>query len=198
MAVAPGAGPGTLDAARAVPRPTARPGVRRDVRRAGAARATQYAALFERLADARSPGAQAAAVRRRPGVPAPGHHLHGLRAERRHRAHLSRTTCCRASSPPRSGTSIERGLTQRITALNLFLKDIYTDGRILADGVVPRELVYSCKHFRREMQGVSVPRDIYVSVAGTDLVRLPDGSSPCSKTTCACRAACATCSRTAR
>ena len=42
--------------------------------------------------------------------------------------------------------------------------------------VVPRAIVYSCKHFRREMQGVPVPRDIYVSVAGTDLVRLPDGS----------------------
>ena len=70
---------------------------------------------------------------------------------------------------------IERGLTQRLTALNLFLKDIYTDGRILADGVVPRSIVYSCKHFRREMQGVSVRRDTYVSVAGTDLVRLPDG-----------------------
>jgi len=71
--------------------------------------------------------------------------------------------------------TIERGLTQRLTALNLFLKDIYTDGRILAAGVVPRAIVYSCKHFRREMQGVSVRRDTYVSVAGTDLVRLPDG-----------------------
>ena len=71
---------------------------------------------------------------------------------------------------------LERGLTQRITALNLFLKDIYTDARVLADGVVPRELVYSCKHFRREMQGVTVPHDVYVSVAGTDLVRLPDGA----------------------
>ena len=70
---------------------------------------------------------------------------------------------------------IERGLTQRLTALNLFLKDIYTDGRILAEGVVPRSIVYSCRHFRREMQGVSVRRDTYVSVAGTDLVRLPDG-----------------------
>jgi uncharacterized circularly permuted ATP-grasp superfamily protein len=70
---------------------------------------------------------------------------------------------------------IERGLTQRLTALNLFLKDIYTDGRILADRVVPRAIVYSCKHFRREMQGVSVRRDTYVSVAGTDLVRLPNG-----------------------
>jgi uncharacterized circularly permuted ATP-grasp superfamily protein len=70
---------------------------------------------------------------------------------------------------------IERGLTQRLTALNLFLKDIYNDGRILAEEIVPRELVLSCKHFRREMQGVPVRRDIYVSVAGTDLVRLPDG-----------------------
>jgi uncharacterized circularly permuted ATP-grasp superfamily protein len=42
--------------------------------------------------------------------------------------------------------------------------------------VVPRELVYSCKHFRREMRGVRVRRDIYVSVVGTDLVRLNDGS----------------------
>jgi uncharacterized circularly permuted ATP-grasp superfamily protein len=71
--------------------------------------------------------------------------------------------------------TVERGLTQRITALNLFLKDIYSDGRILADGVVPRAIVYSCRHFRREMQGVPVRRDTYISVAGTDLVRLPDG-----------------------
>jgi uncharacterized circularly permuted ATP-grasp superfamily protein len=70
---------------------------------------------------------------------------------------------------------IERGLTQRITALNMFLKDIYHEGRILADGVVPRRLVYSCRHFRREMRGLRVPRDIYVSVIGTDLVRLDNG-----------------------
>src|SRR5271156_3861293 len=71
---------------------------------------------------------------------------------------------------------IEKGLTQRIAALNLFLEDIYHHGRILADGVVPRELVYSCRHFRREMRGLTVPRGIYVSICGTDLVRLPDGS----------------------
>jgi uncharacterized circularly permuted ATP-grasp superfamily protein len=70
---------------------------------------------------------------------------------------------------------IERGLTQRLTALNLFLKDIYSEGRIFAEGIVPRDMVLSCRHFRREMQGVPVRRDIYVSVAGTDLVRLPDG-----------------------
>ena len=76
----------------------------------------------------------------------------------------------------REWDTIERGLTQRITALNLFLKDLYGDAKVLADGIVPRDLIYSCKHFRREMQGVSVPHDIYVSVAGTDLVRVPDGS----------------------
>jgi len=70
---------------------------------------------------------------------------------------------------------IERGLTQRITALNQFLKDIYNEGRILAEGIVPRELIFSCRHYRREMRGVPVRRDVYVSVAGTDLVRLPDG-----------------------
>ena len=71
--------------------------------------------------------------------------------------------------------TLERGLTQRLTAINLFLKDIYHEGRILAEGVVPRELVQSCRHFRREMRGVQVHGDIYVSVAGTDLVRGEDG-----------------------
>ena len=71
--------------------------------------------------------------------------------------------------------TLERGLTQRLTAINLFLKDIYNDARILAEGVVPRELVYSCRHYRREMRGVRVHRDIYVAVSGTDLVRLEDG-----------------------
>ena len=71
--------------------------------------------------------------------------------------------------------TLERGLTQRLTAINLFLKDVYHEGRILAEGVVPRDLVQSCKHYRREMRGVHVHRDIYVSIAGTDLVRLEDG-----------------------
>lgn len=71
---------------------------------------------------------------------------------------------------------VERGLAQRITALNMFLHDIYHDEHILNDGVVPRELVYSCRHYRREMRGVAVPRDVYINVTGSDLVRLPDGS----------------------
>jgi uncharacterized circularly permuted ATP-grasp superfamily protein len=49
---------------------------------------------------------------------------------------------------------IERGLTQRITALNLFLRDVYSDAKILNDRVMPRELVYSCRHYRRQMRGL--------------------------------------------
>ncbi|HKE88550.1 MAG TPA: circularly permuted type 2 ATP-grasp protein [Vicinamibacterales bacterium] len=71
--------------------------------------------------------------------------------------------------------TLERGLAQRLQAINLFLKDLYHDGRILAEGIVPRELAYSCRHYRREMRGVQVHKDIYVSIAGTDLVRLEDG-----------------------
>lgn len=71
---------------------------------------------------------------------------------------------------------LERGLTQRLVALNLFLDDIYHKGCILRDKLIPRDLVFSCKHFRKEMRGVDVPRQVYVSVAGTDLVRLADGA----------------------
>jgi uncharacterized circularly permuted ATP-grasp superfamily protein len=70
---------------------------------------------------------------------------------------------------------VERGLTQRITALNLFLKDIYNEGRILDDGIVPREVVYSCRHYRRQMAGLQVPRNVYIAVCGTDLIRLENG-----------------------
>jgi uncharacterized circularly permuted ATP-grasp superfamily protein len=75
----------------------------------------------------------------------------------------------------REWDTLERGLAQRLTAINLFLKDIYHEGRILAERVVPPDLVYSCRHYRREMRGVRVHKDIYVSIAGTDLVRLEDG-----------------------
>src|SRR5262249_8302032 len=63
--------------------------------------------------------------------------------------------------PGAEWATVERGLFQRITALNLFLKDLYHGGKVLADRVVPRDLVYSCRHYRREMRGLAVPRDIY-------------------------------------
>jgi uncharacterized circularly permuted ATP-grasp superfamily protein len=70
---------------------------------------------------------------------------------------------------------VERGLEQRITALNLFLRDVYSDARILNDKVVPRELVYSSKHYRRQMRGLQVPRNVYVAVVGSDLLRMESG-----------------------
>jgi len=74
---------------------------------------------------------------------------------------------------------VERGLTQRIIALNLFLRDIYNEGRILDDGIVPRDVVYSCKHFRRQMRGLQVPRNVYIAVTGSDLIRLENGEFAC-------------------
>jgi uncharacterized circularly permuted ATP-grasp superfamily protein len=73
--------------------------------------------------------------------------------------------------PNREWLTIERGLTQRIIALNLFLKDIYNDRKILRDGVVPTDVVLGSSGYRRECVGLQVPRDIYIHVAGIDLIR---------------------------
>ena len=66
---------------------------------------------------------------------------------------------------------VEQGLSQRMVALNLFLNDVYHGGRILQDGVIPREVVESSAHFRKEMVGFDVPRDIYIHICGSDLIR---------------------------
>jgi uncharacterized circularly permuted ATP-grasp superfamily protein len=71
---------------------------------------------------------------------------------------------------------IEQGLVQRLTALNLFLKDVYHDQLILRDRVVDPRLVYEGAFFRREFMGATVPRDIYIHICGTDLIRDTDGS----------------------
>jgi len=71
---------------------------------------------------------------------------------------------------------IERGIKQRISALNLFLKDVYSTQFILKDGIVPTELIYSCPHYLREMHGIKVPYDIYVHIAGIDIIRDHDGT----------------------
>lgn len=68
-------------------------------------------------------------------------------------------------------TRVEAGLKQRIAALNLFLRDIYSDCRVLKDGIIPRSMIYGSKHYRREMRGLAVPHGSYVNVCGTDLVR---------------------------
>lgn len=66
---------------------------------------------------------------------------------------------------------IERGLSQRVVALNHFLQDVYGQQRILKDREISRSLVYSCRHFRREMMGIEVPRQIHTHISGIDLVR---------------------------
>jgi uncharacterized circularly permuted ATP-grasp superfamily protein len=78
--------------------------------------------------------------------------------------------------PPDQWSHLERGLTQRIEALNQLLLDLYHDAKIITDGVLPKELVYTCKHFRHEMRGLRVPRDNYISIAGSDLIRDGDGT----------------------
>ncbi len=70
---------------------------------------------------------------------------------------------------------IEAGLKQRLTALNMFLDDIYHGQRILKEKVIPEEMVRSAKHFRPEFMGFDVPKDIYIHVCGTDLIRGADG-----------------------
>jgi uncharacterized circularly permuted ATP-grasp superfamily protein len=70
---------------------------------------------------------------------------------------------------------LERGLQQRVAALNAFLDDIYHDQRILADGRVPRERVLGNAQYRPEMHGMRVPGGIYAHIAGVDLVRAGQG-----------------------
>ena len=70
---------------------------------------------------------------------------------------------------------IDIGIKQRIKALNLFIKDIYHEQFIIRDGIIPADLIYSCPNFLREMKGVKVPHDIYVHIAGVDLIRNNDG-----------------------
>ena len=68
-------------------------------------------------------------------------------------------------------SKVEKGLVQRVRALNLFLADIYGSQRILDDGVIPAELIYRADSFRREMVGMVPPQGIYTHVVGTDLIR---------------------------
>ncbi|HEV2320136.1 MAG TPA: circularly permuted type 2 ATP-grasp protein, partial [Verrucomicrobiae bacterium] len=71
---------------------------------------------------------------------------------------------------------LERGLAQRITALNLFVHDIYHEQKILKDGIIPEFYVLSARHFRREFANFEVPKGIYIHVCGTDLIRDKDGN----------------------
>ena len=70
---------------------------------------------------------------------------------------------------------LEKGLDQRIKALNLFLEDVYAEARIIDDGVIPVDVVRGCPQYRVEMRGFSAPQGVWVAICGTDLVRTNDG-----------------------
>ncbi|WP_237724838.1 circularly permuted type 2 ATP-grasp protein [Deinococcus alpinitundrae] len=78
--------------------------------------------------------------------------------------------------PAGEWATLEAGLTQRVKALNAFLRDIYSDAQILKDGVIPSELVYTSSHFRREVHGLKVPLGVYTHVVGSDLIRDEQGN----------------------
>jgi uncharacterized circularly permuted ATP-grasp superfamily protein len=71
--------------------------------------------------------------------------------------------------------TIESGLKQRLKALNLFLKDIYSEQQIVQDKIIPAELIASCPHYMREVAGIQVAHDIYIHISGIDLIRGDDG-----------------------
>lgn len=78
--------------------------------------------------------------------------------------------------PAEEWALVERGLVQRITALNMFLHDIYHAQNILRDRVIPKEIVWEAAHFRPEFMHFDVPRNIYIHICGTDLIRDKDGN----------------------
>ena len=76
--------------------------------------------------------------------------------------------------PAHEWETLERGLVQRVTALNRFLNDIYHDQEILRAGIVPADQIVKNSQFRREMMGVDVPHGIYSHICGIDIVRAPN------------------------
>ena len=70
---------------------------------------------------------------------------------------------------------LETGLAQRVKALNLFLEDVYSEARIIDDGVIPVDVVRECPQYHMEMRGFSAPQGTWVAICGTDLVRTNDG-----------------------
>ncbi len=71
--------------------------------------------------------------------------------------------------------TLEAGLRQRVTALNMFLKDIYNDQKVLESGLIPPEQIFKNEQYRPEMQGVQLAGDIYAHIAGVDVVRAGEG-----------------------
>ena len=80
------------------------------------------------------------------------------------------------SIPASEWRIVERGCTQRVQALNMFLADLYHDQRIIKAGIIPAEQVLANEGYQIAMQGLNLHRDLYAHIAGVDLVRDGDGS----------------------
>ncbi|MHB1248498.1 MAG: circularly permuted type 2 ATP-grasp protein [Polaromonas sp.] len=76
--------------------------------------------------------------------------------------------------PAHEWASMERGLVQRVTALNRFIHDVYHGQEIIKAGVVPSEQIFQNAQFRPEMMGVDVPGNVYSHISGIDIVRAPN------------------------
>ena len=76
--------------------------------------------------------------------------------------------------PAHEWKSMEKGLVQRVTALNRFIHDVYHEQDIIRAGIVPREQIEHNAQFRKEMVGVAVPHQIYSHISGIDIVRAPN------------------------
>ncbi|MBC3881614.1 circularly permuted type 2 ATP-grasp protein [Undibacterium sp. LX40W] len=77
--------------------------------------------------------------------------------------------------PAAEWSQLQEGLVQRVTALNMFIHDIYHDQNIIKAGIIPAEQIYKNAQYRPEMKGVSVASDIYAHIAGVDIVRAGQG-----------------------
>ena len=77
--------------------------------------------------------------------------------------------------PKKDWDYLERGLEQRVRALNMFLWDIYHEKKIIKDGIVPEEFVYSSKGYMPQCEGISPAGKVYAHIAGIDLVEGKDG-----------------------
>ncbi|MGV7206293.1 circularly permuted type 2 ATP-grasp protein [Oxalobacteraceae bacterium A2-2] len=77
--------------------------------------------------------------------------------------------------PAAEWRSMQKGLAQRVQALNMFIHDIYHDQNIIKAGIIPAEQIYKNAQYRPEMQGINVASDIYAHIAGVDIVRAGQG-----------------------
>ena len=102
-----------------------------------------------------------------------------------------------ASSPPREWQHLDKGIRQRVTALNAFLHDIYHDQRIPEGGVIPAAQILTNAQYQPCMQGVDLHRNTYVHITGSTSSATTTVTTTCWRTTCAPPGS-PTCWRTAR